>query len=158
MRLPDGADHVLACFRIDAGLAADRGIGHGQQRCRDLYIGDAAHVHRRGETCDVPAHAAAQSDDEILSGEMVFSHEPAEIRDGVQGLALFPRREGVVSHLVAGIHQTLRQRFVAFAVEHVDGLVTHDAALAPRAGRQYLRDAACCGREKTILHEDVIGS
>ena len=45
-RLVEGADQVLAVRRVDAGLAADRGIDLGQQGGRDLDEVDAAQRDR----------------------------------------------------------------------------------------------------------------
>jgi hypothetical protein len=46
--------------RVDAGLAADRGIDLGQKRRRHLDEVDAAQQHRGGKAREIADHAAAQ--------------------------------------------------------------------------------------------------
>ena len=66
-RLMEGADQVLAVRRIDAGLAADRGIDLRQQRGRHLHEVEAAPHARRGEAGEIADHAAAERDDQIAA-------------------------------------------------------------------------------------------
>ena len=61
------ADQVLAVRRIDAGLAADRGIDLRQQRGRHLHEIDAAPHDRRGKAGEIADHAAAERDHEIVA-------------------------------------------------------------------------------------------
>ena len=47
--LPERADEVLALGQVHAGLAADGGVDHPEQRGRDVHDRDAAVVHGGGE-------------------------------------------------------------------------------------------------------------
>ena len=62
-----GAEQVLAMRRVDAGLAADRGIDLRQQRGRHLHEIDAAADDRCGKAGEIADHAAAERDDEIVA-------------------------------------------------------------------------------------------
>ncbi len=66
-RLMKGADQVLAVPRIDAGLAADRGVDLRQQRRRHLHEIDAAAHARRGEAGEIADDAAAERNREIAA-------------------------------------------------------------------------------------------
>ncbi|MCY1370436.1 hypothetical protein D9M69_575260 [compost metagenome] len=59
----EGADQVLAAWRIDRRLAADRGIDLGQQGRRDLDEVDAAHEQGGGQSRQIADDAAAQGHD-----------------------------------------------------------------------------------------------
>ena len=48
-RLPERADEVLALGQVDAGLAADGGVDHAEQRRRHVHDGDAPVVDGGGE-------------------------------------------------------------------------------------------------------------
>ena len=61
------ADQVLAVGRVDAGLAADRGIDLGQQRRRDLDEAHAPPHDRRREAGEVADHAAAERHHEVAA-------------------------------------------------------------------------------------------
>ena len=66
-RLVEGADQVLAMARVDAGLAADRGIDLRQQGGRHLDEVDAAQQRRGGKAGEIADHAAAQRDQRRLA-------------------------------------------------------------------------------------------
>ena len=61
------AEQVLALRRVDAGLAADRGIDLRQQRGRHLHEIDAAAQDRRGKAREIADHAAAERDHQIVA-------------------------------------------------------------------------------------------
>ena len=63
----EGAEQVLAVRRIDAGLAADRGIDLRQQRGRHLHEIDAAPQDRRREAGEIADDAAAERDHQIVA-------------------------------------------------------------------------------------------
>ena len=67
-RLVEGAEQVLALRRVDAGLAADRGIDLRQQRGRHLYEVDAAAQDGCREAGEIADHAAAE-----ISASLTFS-------------------------------------------------------------------------------------
>ena len=66
-RLMEGADEILAVLRIDAGLAADRGIDLGEERGRDLDEADAAAEDCRGKTGQIADDTAAKGDDAVAA-------------------------------------------------------------------------------------------
>ena len=68
-RLVEGADEVLALGRIDAGLAADRGVDLRQQRGRHLHEAHAASHDACGEAGEIADNAAAERDHEIAALE-----------------------------------------------------------------------------------------
>ena len=53
--------------RVDAGLAADRGIDLGQKRGRDLNEADAAAQNRRGKPGEIANDATAESNDRVAA-------------------------------------------------------------------------------------------
>ena len=63
----EGADQVLALTRIDAGLAADRGIDLRQQRCRHLHEIQPAPYARRRKAGEIADDAAAERDHQIAA-------------------------------------------------------------------------------------------
>ncbi len=66
-RLMKRAEQVLALRRVDAGLAADRGIHLRQQRGRHLHEIDAAAQDRRCKAGEIADHAAAERDHQIVA-------------------------------------------------------------------------------------------
>ena len=83
-RLVERADEILAVRRIDAGLAADRGIDLGQQRRRNLDEVDAAAQDRCGKAGEIADDAATQA--MIISRRSMPaasrpSHSIGEMRD-----------------------------------------------------------------------------
>jgi hypothetical protein len=62
-RLVERADQVLAGRQIDRGLAADRRVGHRDQRGRQVDDVDAAVQGRRDEAGEIADDAAAQRED-----------------------------------------------------------------------------------------------
>ena len=71
-RLIKRAHQILACFQIDADLAADRAVHLREQCRRDLHEIDAAQESRRHEAGEVSHHAAAKCDDKGLPFEALF--------------------------------------------------------------------------------------
>src|SRR5690606_24495059 len=73
---------VLALVRVDASLAADRGVDHAEERRRNLHEPYAAKPGRRNETGEVCHGAAAETDDHVGTGEVGLPQDlPAECRD-----------------------------------------------------------------------------
>jgi hypothetical protein len=66
-RLMERAEQVLALRRVDAGLAADRGIDLRQQRGRHLHEIDAAAQDRRRKAGEIADHAAAERNHQIVA-------------------------------------------------------------------------------------------
>jgi hypothetical protein len=61
------AEQVLALWRVDAGLATDRGIDLRQKRGRHLHEIDAAAQDCRRETGEIADHAAAERNHQIVA-------------------------------------------------------------------------------------------
>ena len=100
-RLREGADQVLPAWVVDPGLAADGGIGHGQERGGHVDEGDPAEAGGGGEPGEVGDHAATEADDEIGTLDAVADEAVVDERDGCERLVLFAggdsefeRREG----------------------------------------------------------------
>ena len=91
-RLVEGPDHVLGLRVVDAHLAADRAVDHGEQSGRDAHPVDAAHPGRGGEAREVAHDAAPEGDDEAVAAK-------ASLEQGVvdrlqRGAALEPLAVG----------------------------------------------------------------
>ena len=68
-RLVEGAHQVLARRQVDAGLAAHRGVDHGQHRRGDADVADPAQPRGRDEPGEVGRRPAADAHHEIVAGE-----------------------------------------------------------------------------------------
>ena len=68
-RLVEGADEVLGPRVVDADLAADGAVHHGQQRGGHADPVHAAHVGGGGEAGHVADHAAAEGDHQAVAAE-----------------------------------------------------------------------------------------
>ena len=128
-RLVEGADQVLAQRRVDAGLAAHRGIDLGEQGRGCLDEADAAPERRRREAGEIADHAAAEGHHQVVAldpvGEEAVAHLCVD-RIAFRGLA---RRHGDETGAQARRLQALAQ---AFTIEAHDRLVGHDGG-GPRA-------------------------
>ena len=89
------ADQVLALGDVDRGLAADRGVGHAQQRGRDQDHGDAAQPGRGHESGQVGSRSPADADDAIRPGHAVLRQLGPQPGGDVAVLAASP--SGTVS-------------------------------------------------------------
>ena len=85
------ADEILAARRVDAGLAADRGVDHREQRRRHLHDWDAAHVRRGDESGQVANDAAAERDDRRVAPEAGFEELVGEARPRLARLVRLAR-------------------------------------------------------------------
>ena len=87
----EGAHHIFILFEIHTGLAAD-GTVHLRQKGRgDLHKINPAQERSRRKPSDITDHAAAESDQHILSRDPFFDQEAVDIRYGFQRFVLFPR-------------------------------------------------------------------
>ena len=68
---------------VDAGFTADTRIDLGHQRGGDLHERNAAQIGRRGESCEIPDHPAAQGDQRCQS---LASSPNQEVENPVQPL------------------------------------------------------------------------
>ena len=98
-RLMERADEILAVRRVDAGLAADRGVDLRQQRGRHLHeIKPAPHAGR-GKAGEIADHAAAQRDHQIIALDARRDQRVADLFEG-----------GVVFRSLARRHDDVRTR------------------------------------------------
>ena len=106
-RRVERADEVLALGRVDAGLAADGGVDHAEQRRRHVHDADPAQPGRGDEAGEVGRRAAADADDRVGAGEAgLAEHRPEERRDlrGLGRLAVGDlERPGLASHWLAEV-------------------------------------------------------
>jgi hypothetical protein len=121
--LVEGANQVLAVGRVDPGLAADRTIDLGQQRCRHLDEIDAAAKHRRGEARQVADHTAAEGDDQIVALDLQFQQPLDHLGQPGHRLGRLARRQHDGLGLDASPGQPGLQRF---QMQPGDGLVGDD--------------------------------
>ena len=98
---------IFAVVKVHGGLAGHGGVHPGQQRGRYLNIGDAPLVGGGGEARKVPHHAAAQRDDDILTGEAAVTEKIQCAAVGCKGLMLFPVGKNEVLRLKTGVLQGL---------------------------------------------------
>ena len=78
----EGADEVLACIGVDAGLTADCRVDHRQQCCRDVDDADPAHPGGGDESGEIGGRAAAEADHLVVAFETDLpEHTPAERGD-----------------------------------------------------------------------------
>jgi len=90
-RRVERADQVLACCDVDGGLAAHRGVGHGEQRGRDQDHADAAEPGRGDEPGQVGGRSAADADHAVGPGDAVRGQpgpQPGRDLDGLGRLAV----------------------------------------------------------------------
>jgi hypothetical protein len=90
----EGADQVLAVRRVDAGLAADRGIDLRQQGGGDLHEAHAAAHGRRREARQVPDDAAAERHHEVAALDAGGQDAVADPRPDVEGFRRLAGRDG----------------------------------------------------------------
>ena len=60
----DRTDQIFAGVKVYSGLAADRTIDHGEQRCRDLNVWNAALKDGSDKPGNIADDSAAQPDHE----------------------------------------------------------------------------------------------
>ena len=110
-RRVEGADQVLAERVVDARLAADAAVHHGQKGGGHVDQGDAPHVAGGHEAAQIADDAAAQGEHHALA---VRSHarQPGEQpRSVAQRLAALAVRDEARLHLVVGGAQRIPKPF-----------------------------------------------
>ena len=81
-RLMERADQVLARVGVDAGLPADGGVDHAEQRGRHVHDVDSAQPGGGGEAGDVGGRSPAEADDRVLAADAdAAQHFPDEPDD-----------------------------------------------------------------------------
>src|SRR6185437_878347 len=89
--------------RIDACLAADRGVDLRQQRGRHLHEVDAASDARSGKAGEVADDAAAERDHEIAALDARADDLLADALEGGDALRSFARRDEDARGADAGV-------------------------------------------------------
>ena len=108
--LVERTDEVLALGEVDAGLAADRGVDHREQRRRDLHDVDAAVVHRRREARGVADDTAAERDDRIRAQQPPLREATRQLLHGVERLGRLAVGDGEELVVDAGALQRIAAR------------------------------------------------
>ena len=72
--LPERADDVFGWAKVDAGLAADRGINLGEGGGGAVDEIDAAHIAGSAEPAQVPHNAAAHRNKQVFAGHAEIEH------------------------------------------------------------------------------------
>jgi hypothetical protein len=148
----EAADQVLAGPRVDARLAADRGIDLGQERRRNLDEVDAAQQNRGGETGQVADHPAAQRDQRAAALETQLEQtlgQGFEVREAL-GLLAGRQHDRLVGD-AGEVERALQRRQVQIGDgpvgDHVDPL-----ALEQR------HDQAPGFAQKVVAHQNVVAA
>ena len=105
LRLFETADEVLPLGKIDAGLASDAGIDHGEESCRYLCEANAPHERCGDEAGDVPDHSAAEAENEARAIQPLPQKRVVEVPRRVEGLVAFPVRDQTETRAEAGDSQ-----------------------------------------------------
>ena len=93
--LVEGADEILAAWKIDAGLAAHRGVHLGEQCGWHLQEIDAALVAGSGESGDIADDPSAERDDDTVACNTPLDQGALNFREGVQRLVALSIRDDV---------------------------------------------------------------
>ena len=123
--LVEGPDEVLAGAGVDAGLAADRGVDHGQQGGGHVDDADAAQPRRGDEPAEVGGRSPADRHDRVGPGEAGLAERlPAVGRDrrGLGPLAVGESEREDVVVLHQGVDHRVGQLAQRAGVEHRDPL------------------------------------
>ena len=93
--LMKSTDEVLARWRVDAGLTANRGVDHGEQCRWHLDEWQAAHICGRDEPRQVADDTTAERHDGRVAAEAVGEHRVGERAPHRSCLLLLARWNGV---------------------------------------------------------------
>jgi hypothetical protein len=93
-RLVEGADEILALWRVDGRLAADGAVDHGEQRRGHLHVAHAAHERGSDEAAEVADDAAAEGDDDGVARDALRQHPVLQLGLCRAALAALARRDG----------------------------------------------------------------
>ena len=88
----EDADQIFSGACIHAGFAADRAVHHGQQRCWNLNVWDAAVINRRDESRNIANHPAAKTYDKRLAVKSRRDHPVANRARLLKCLRFLARR------------------------------------------------------------------
>ena len=104
-RLMERADQVLADGVIDAGLAADRRVDHGQQRRGDLNERKPAEDGGGGEARRIPDYAAAEGDERRVSVNGCAEDRVVDAVDRGDRLVVLAGRDGAFDHVLEAVRE-----------------------------------------------------
>ncbi len=149
-RLMERADQVLALGRVDAGLAADRGIDLGEQRRRDLHEADAAAKDARREARKIAHHAAAKGDHRVAALDAKIEQLLADLGEHGKALARFAGRDHDLAEIEPAIHEA---RLQPREIERGNGRVAHHGAAG---ARHALGDARGAAVEQALADDDIV--
>ena len=103
--LAERPGEVLPGGEINGCFAAHGGIHGGKQSRGNLNEADASQIACGGEACQIAHHAAAQSDDHVGAGQLIFREKVQEIEENLPVFAFFPGGEYVGNHGETGAFQ-----------------------------------------------------
>jgi hypothetical protein len=89
----ESADGVLRSAEVDARLASDRGVDHGQQRRRESDPTHAAKERRGREACDVGHDPTAVADHHRVAIRGGFDHRGERLLHRGEPLVLLAGRQ-----------------------------------------------------------------
>jgi hypothetical protein len=151
-RLMKGSDQVFAMPRIDAGLAADRGIHLRQQRGRYLHEIKPAPHRRGGKTREVADHATAERHHEVVALHALRNQVLAHFVEHADAFGAFAGRH---DHMRAGDAGRLQRFLRSLEMRARDILVGDDRRLGARTQGRH----ACAERsQEPAADHDVIGA
>ena len=61
------SQHIFNSTEIDCGFASDAAVNHSEQRCRNVYVVNTAHINTCRKSADVAYHASAEVNDYIFA-------------------------------------------------------------------------------------------
>jgi hypothetical protein len=123
--LMESADQIFPGARIHSGFPADRTVHHGQQRCWNLNMRNAAVINCRHESRNVANHSSAKTHDERLAIKSRRDHAVANHAGSLECFGCFACRNRDQNWAKAGYCQTL---FCAHGEERCDIAVGNKGA------------------------------
>ena len=127
-RIAKDAGEVFAAAKIDAGLAADRGIDHRDQRRRHVRVRNAAHVGGRSESEEIAGNAAADAEHDGRERSAPGREQRVEhALDGREALAPLARARSAKTSSAADPAGRDRRRAIARTCRLASQSTTHGA-------------------------------
>jgi hypothetical protein len=161
-RLVESADQILALPRVDAGLAADRGIHLGQQRGRHLHDADAAPQNAGGKARQIADHPAAERHDAIAALDAKLEQALAERRQYGEALArLAGAHHGLAEKQAVSVETRfhrgeIERRHVAVADHHAARARKRGGDPPPGRGNQPLADDDRVAPSRQLYFDDCL--
>ena len=104
-RFVERADEVLALGGVDAGLPADGGVDHAEQRGRHLHDRHPAQPTRRDEPAEVGGRSPTERHDDVGAGEACLTEHRPQAHQHVGGFGRFGIGQFLDEHLTAACPQ-----------------------------------------------------